>query len=202
MTFWCGMDNMNKEYEKIIREEWFKDHQVLEHDLIGYSKGRSPIETLIWGKPGTIHYKIFYTLINRHGVLSVYGDLGEAVYRWYGNTWLEGIARFNLDYFHGKTTASELGRVGINYDWDEGIARKSIFEHFKEEMDCKGYKKFLDSYLAETLHNKNEFIAELNAGGYHDIFGQDYWEWLYGVGDHIPIRTQAHLIGIKMAFGK
>ena len=184
-----------KNQEKEIREVWFKDHEVKINSL-------GEINLLTWGKPGTSCYKIWYVLHEKHGALMVYGDLGEAVYRWYGAVSFRDIASFDLDYFHGKTCASELGRVSENYEWDEGEAKRMIFEHFKDSMDCKGYKKFKDSFVSGMLYNKQEFISELNQNNNIDIFGQDAWEWIYGVGNVIPIRCQAHLIGIKMAMGK
>ena len=183
-----------KAREKEIRENWFKSHEA--------SMG-SPGEicTLTWGRPLTITYKIWYILHESHGTLMVYGDLGEAIYRWYGGTSFRAIAGFSLDYFHGKTCASELGRVTDNYEWDARIAHNTIFEYFKERQDCKGYKKFRDSYVSGILINKQEFIAEMCHGDNIDMFGSDAWEWIYGAGDVIPIRCQAHLIGLKMAHG-
>jgi len=37
---------------------------------------------------------------------------------------------------------------------------------------------------------RSDFIFELD---------QDYWEWIYNIGDVIPIRVQSYLIGLKMA---
>ncbi len=184
-----------KEHERRIREGWFENHEA----SISQS---GEICKLEWGKPGTICYKIWYILHEKHGTLMVYGDLGEAIYRWHGGVNFQGIASFNLDYFHGKTCASELGRVTENYEWDERIAKKEIFEHFQQSFDCKGYKKFKSSYISKTLYDKQEFIASLHQGDIIDIFGQDSWEWIHGVGDVIPIRCHAHLIGIKMAMNE
>lgn len=186
------IQNLLKSREKEIREVWFKNHEA-KIDSIG------EISLLTWGKPDTICYKIWYVLHEKHGTLMVYGDLGEAIYRWYGRLSFHGIARFDLSYFHSKTCASELGRVTENYEWNEEIAESSIFEYFKDGRNCKGYKRFKDSYASKTLHNKQEFIAELYQGDSIDIFGCDAWEWVYGAGNVIPIRCQAHLIGIKMA---
>ncbi len=179
-----------KKQEKEIREGWFKNHEAT-------ISPPDEICLLTWGEPKTIHYKIWYILHEAHGTLMVYGDLGEAIYRWHGGVNFQGIASFNLDYFHGKTCASELGRAPENYEWDEKEAKRTIFEHFKYNSDCKGYKKFKDSYLSKTLHNKQEFLHQVHQD--IDIFGYDAWEWIYGAGDVIPVRCQAHLIGIKMA---
>lgn len=98
-----------KKREDDIRNVWFKNHEA-ELNQSG------EISFLTWGKPGTIHYKIWYVLHETHGTLMVYGDLGEAIYRWYGKVSFHGIAGFDLHYFHGKTCASELGRVSDNYE--------------------------------------------------------------------------------------
>jgi len=40
-------DILLKSREKNIRESWFDSHVILEHDLLNYSRGKDPVETLI-----------------------------------------------------------------------------------------------------------------------------------------------------------
>jgi len=103
--------------------------------------------------------KIWYIL--RQSTLMVYGDLGEAIYRWYGpDATLRWVSGCDLQYFHSKCMASEDGRQVRNYEWNEDLARKEVFGHFKMYQDCKGYQKFIDSNFFNTLHNREEFYAE------------------------------------------
>jgi len=170
--------------------EWFKDH------VASYEIFRGPIcEFLRWKKPGTSCYLVDY--IVKDGFLIVTGDLGNAVYKWLSPVCLQDIASYSLDYFHSKCVASEGGRSTDWYEWSEEKAKKRIHDSFKDTMDCKGYKKFLDAEV--PLHDVQEFKAWLITGDSYDMFGQDWWEWLPGIGNEIPIRCRAHLIGLKMA---
>jgi len=190
-----------KQQEKMIRESWFNKHVVLGHNLDAYARGRNPIETLVWGKPDTIHMKVWYVL--QHSTLMVYGDLGEATYRWYGlDIDFEWISGCDLSYFHGKCMASEKGSSIHNYEWSEQLAKADIFENYKNDRDCKGYKKYLDSNFSNMIHSKEEFHAALITEDAYDVFGDDWYEWVPGVGQITPLRCQAHLIGLKMAFGR
>lgn len=189
---------LRKDDEKMIREEWFKDHKVLEHSFFG--EGNFRIETLVWGKEGTGINRIYY--VCRHSVLMVYGDLGDAIYQWYGDPTadLAWIAGCDLHYFHGKCQASEIGRSYDNYDWDEKEADRYIRDHFKQNRDCKGMKQYLESEFKERVYSKQDFHAALYEGDPAPVFGKDWWKWVPGVGKIISVRTQAHLIGLKMAF--
>ena len=51
--------------EKMIREEWFKDHVIKKHET--YDEGK--LETLEWGKPGTSSYAVWY--VRQYGTLMV-----------------------------------------------------------------------------------------------------------------------------------
>jgi len=189
-----------KKDEETIRK-WLKDHVVLTHRLVGYNRNKASIEELVFGKPGTIFLRIYYLLQN--STLMVYGDVGEAVYRWHGRrlTFSE-ISGFNIGYFFEKCRASENGSVLSASDWDADQAKSSIFGHFKDQRSCSGYKKFKESVFYDTIEDKDEFHSSLRFEDPDSIFGDDWWDWVPGCGDIIPRRIHMHLIGIKMAMGR
>lgn len=196
------MRGIERDNEQMIREGWFANHQVLDHRLLGYDRGKAPVEILVWGKPGTGIYRVRYLLYE--GTLMVSGDIGEATYCWHprgGINGLRWIAGLSLDYFHGKCTASEDGRCSHWYEWDGDGARKTIREYFKDERSCKGYKKYLESSFPSVIGDRDTFLAELRCGSSdaYDTFGDDWYEWVPNVGNVIPMRCQGHLIGLKMA---
>jgi hypothetical protein len=191
---------IDREYpDSLLIEDHFKNHKITLHENIGTEIGR--LEYMRWQKPGSWVCGVDYLV--RSGNLIVTGDLGEAIYCWHGNkVSLEWISGLDLYYFHGKCQASENGRNVKNYDWSEEKARRRIFEHFKDYYDCKSAKKFKD--MNPPIHNEREFVEWINANhdDVSDMFGIDYWEFLYSCGRVIPARTRLHLLGLKLAFNK
>ncbi|MBI9082687.1 MAG: hypothetical protein JEZ11_03760 [Desulfobacterales bacterium] len=207
--------SIEKEQDQDIRSRWFKDHQIISHDLFGYARGKTPIEVLVWGKPGTSACRVTY--VSRAGTLMVSGDLGEAVFCWNpsgGCSSLRWIAGTSLDYFHGKAAASPQGSGIAWVSFDSALAKAEIQEHVRSNMqdDPHYYSPKKNAGARESLHdlleamccaNQAEFCGYLNDN--HDevtlaVNDTDWWEWLPNVGTHMPMRCQAYLIGLKMAF--
>jgi hypothetical protein len=177
---------------------WFKDHRATLHESVELAGWK--IECLRWQKPGSSDYRVDYML--RNGTLCVTGDLGEAIYEWYspvdGLKWIAGL---DIGYFHSKCLASEYGRGSKNYEWDEDKARGYISRRLEEDKDYEGYERFIDADV--PLHSKFELEAWCHRNDPADVFDdEDWWEWLPGCGHIIPVRTRAHLIGLKVMFGE
>lgn len=68
----------------------------------------------------------------------------------------------------------------INDDDDELI---------NELKDAAAYCLNKDGWILVIEEHHNE-ICDID---------QDYWEWLPNIGDEIPVRIKAYLIGLKMA---
>jgi hypothetical protein len=178
--------------EKEIRERWFKDHNGL------YSQHRTEdghiLERLIWKKADTGIYSINYHC--ERGTLTVWGDLGSAVYRWGGREcdilWIGGC---NLDYFASKCDASESGRHYVT--WNGEKARERAIEWFKDyEMEDKR-ADFLDSEGNCAIESKDEWREWLHENG-RDYFGDEWYDGPPGWGEETHMRCHAHLIGLKM----
>jgi hypothetical protein len=98
-----------REEEQYIREHWFNDHQAYHSRYICEKESwPSPIEHLIWSTPTGGYNDIEYW--DTHGILTVRGDLGVAVYQW--DTLKREMSRWTLlglEQFADKNTLREYG---------------------------------------------------------------------------------------------
>ena len=95
--------------KKELIESWFENH-VAKHTILKDDSGEE-IERIVWGKPDTNIYRTVYTLDKKYGNLIVIGDVGDAIFHWYGP--VKGFGFFkNMDiqYFESKCLASENGK--------------------------------------------------------------------------------------------
>ncbi|HBV97429.1 MAG: hypothetical protein JL50_08340 [Peptococcaceae bacterium BICA1-7] len=182
---------MKRDTDREIREHWFKDH------IATYTE-QGEIKVLQWKKPGTICYYVRYVFDGCKMYVS--GDLGEAVFCFTETAELHIQSRYDLDYFEGKLRAYD----GDRRDFDNDKAVKRLREWLKElKEDGNGYDHDNMRELFERarecsrqddwkfiVNDYSDFISELD---------QDYWDWMYGIGDEIPLRIQSYLIGLKMA---
>jgi len=205
------------EYEKMA-QEWFGNHEVVSLQRIGTLE--SKVEgRLVWREPGTNINSIEYRLINNY--LLVFGDLGEAIYWWSSPHSFEWIAGLNLDYFRGKCQASEVGKDFKEWNEKQALekAREYLEEHIKEvfyekydEADEKfkelvtkrveeAWKDFCDDGGDHSISYPQEWVEWCNDDSERTqkYFGEDYWEFIYGIGETTHIRCVAHLYGLKMA---
>jgi len=197
------------EAQRLIKE--FQNHEIRDYQVI-YKRGAPRVEILTWGnKDGSSIHRVDYML--RNGSLAVYGDLFEATYVWHNDQLrLRTIAGFGLGYFHQKCHASNKGR--LPHDWDREEAEKEIRSQVRNgvkegSIPVDYYKKTEDAKenLRDCLsacHDENGMTAFLYNStdpglAFKDV---DWWEWLPKCGHIIPWEIHAHLIGLKMAFGK
>ncbi len=190
-----------------------KTHKVLKHT------NENNIEVLVWKRPGSSNCAIYYHLVHG-GTLVVLGDLGDAIYNWYSSIDLEWISGLDLGYFAGKCQASEYGRVPT--EWDKDQAEKELKEHFSEiELDTDDHQEVFNGKTKPKSNDNNElyniFVEEY--GWEYDLtdqcswvsfvnnndteelfFDQDAWEWVYKIGQILPVRIELHLLGLKKAF--
>jgi len=174
---------------------WFRDHEALFQTYPG-----CPIETLRWrNKSGSSTYCVHYMLHKKHGTLTVYGDLYEAVYQWYcgdGETSWKFIADCNIVYFAGKCMASEKGR---GYpDWDRRAAIAQLEDQIKEcelpKLDDEDMKE-----AARAAESKDGWLAYVNRKIEDGDWQADDYEWACDAGRVVDLVCLAHLEGVKMA---
>jgi len=202
------MITKNKIKQEIQIAKWFENHIIRDYQMI-FRIGSPRVETLTWGNEGGgSNYRVDYVL--RDGALCVYGDLGEAIYQWYGPTSLQWIADLDLGYFHGKCVASENG--SMPHDWNSEEAIKTIKDNLRNWLkdgsidinyykDTPGAKDTLRKFLGAT-GNKSELENLCHSGDAKLAFNDDeWWEWVPQCGKELPIGIHAHLFGLKMAFG-
>jgi hypothetical protein len=185
--------NMYADIDQEIREVWFKNHQakLTQH---------GDLQVLEWKEQGTSMYYCRYVFDGNKMYIS--GDIGEAIF-WL--TWKASVHSFddiNLGYFESKLAAYSEDRRDFN--GRKALERikewKSQLDEEEEEYDTGEMDGLIAS--VESCSSKNEWAHEYVNGVYHDFISdidQDYWEWIYDIGDEIPARIRGYLTGLKMA---
>lgn len=184
---------MNREeMEKEIREHWFKDHKAT-------LTNQGDLQVLNWSKPSTCIYGVRYIFDGCR--MYITGDIGEAIFVL---TWKATLKSFNdlsLSYFTEKMRAYNGERRDFNSDYavsrlrewlkqmkDDGMKwdNEEMRELFNAARHCSSINEWVG-----MVKDSEDFIEELDV---------DYWEWMYNAGDQIPMRVQAYLMGLKMAW--
>lgn len=181
-----------KDYESHIRETWFSDHKA---DL----QEHGDLKVLVWKKPGTSMYYCRYVFDGSRMYIS--GDIGEAVFWFTEKADVFNQCTYGLGYFEGKLVAYGENRR----DFDDKKAEKALREWAKElkENDVKYDHDQMRELFSDArdncstikdwhyaLNNHSDWIGEIDC---------DYWEWMYNIGDEIPMRIKGYLVGLKMA---
>ncbi|MFW6030179.1 MAG: hypothetical protein ACOCRO_07995 [Halanaerobiales bacterium] len=187
---------MEDKDNQIIKESWFKDH------VAEYQKLNDEVSILDWGKPRTNFYRVRY-VFDRY-MLFISGDIGEAAFRLTWNGTPESFKDVNLGYFFSKIAAYEGGKwdfdsdAAINelHEWQEryleeyeyGDEAADIFEDlFRLITECNSVEYWKQGLLSEGLYER---LSEYDC---------DCYEWLFSIGQAVPIRIKGYLIGLKMA---
>jgi len=183
---------MASEIEKIIREQWFKDH-------VATLTQHGELQVLEWKRPNSITYYCRYVFDGSKMYIS--GDIGEAVFRL---TWKAGVHTFNdigIGYFKSKMSA--FSDEKIDFDSEEAVkGLREWLNRLKENETDYDHEQMKDLFaLARECENREQWGWRLQDHRY-DFIGEldpDYWEWINSVGDVIPARVYGYLIGLKMA---
>lgn len=213
---------MNREnLEKELREEWFKDHKA------DFKKISDNISILRWREPGTSSYSIRY--IFDYNKIYITGDLGDTIFKIYDRVGLKKAASLDIYYFHKKITArdeekwdfdeekaierlsqeiaqveeNKAGYLGLDEDGtgirkdlsDEEENRVAIYD---EQIEM--FKTMIES--VQECSSRNNWVCcvyENYIDGLSD-YDQDFYEWIFDIGNEYPRSVQAFLIGLKMAY--
>lgn len=182
-----------RDTEAHIKETWFKDHKatLTQH---------GDLQVLQWAKPGTGNYYCRYVFDGNK--LYISGDIGEAVFCL---TWKADIHSFNdihVCYFEEKLQAYKGDRS--DYRREKAAQRlrewKGELDESGKEYDAEEFQEMING--ADSCSNQNEWAYEYVNDKHHDFIRDldcDYWEWIYDIGNEIPIRIVCYLVGLKMA---
>lgn len=202
------MSDREKQILADIREQ-FSKHEITLLDT------DDPVQRLVWKNPETINFSITYLLYN--GTLCVMGDLGEATYCWSGDIkTFDWIADTNFGYFLGKCVSSENGRGYKTWEGDE--AERFIKEYLDtyvetEYCDNGGVPDDIKSKAIARLQEDGAFGASSSQQEWVEwireneelvveLYGQDYWEFLYDAGTVPDFRAYTHWLGLVCAIEK
>lgn len=172
----------------------FENHVATINQYVNFDKEIKgiDIEVLTWKKPDSSSYMIKYIVTDN--TLCVYGDLGEAIYRWSSPITFEWLANLDLSYFKGKCQASEVGRDFK--EWNQNKALNALKNFAKDE-----YFEWLQFEATDgqsSLYSNADWKEWLSHRG-HDVLGVEYWEWAYDIGFTTNTRCIYHFLGLMMA---
>ena len=175
------------------------------HKIVSHTKDLHRIvEQLVWAEDGTPNGRIEYVLAG--GVLVVTGDFGAAVYQWGGQGMLdlETVAKFELDYFAEKCTASTIGLPF--QEWSKTKAGQYIQAHFAQVLEVGGkrahgkvMKAFADNGGLAAIEDREVWDRWLDQYGALAFPGD--WMDLGDIGERVHPWCRAHMAGLMSAFG-
>lgn len=189
-----------KERMEGIRKEWFPEHRAERH--IFKDEAGNTIEHIRWANPSSWAFMVHYFIWG--GMLTVCGDIGEAVYQWGSPVNLDFLAGCNPDYFAEKCRGIEGLPADAN-EWDEEKATDYMGELLEErdeddppERDKPSRAvRFDDENGWEALESQSAWIHWLEEHG-DDLFSDPFE--LADIGDVVNLRVLGHLVGLKMAY--
>lgn len=151
--------------------------------------------------------QVNYMINEKTGELHISGDLGSAIFYWYGkNTW-QDIASYseNLGYFLSKAEAnSEEGY------YDETKARKELEEYFSEEnWDNRDIEEELGCTRSELIDHAMERWNKYGTGEFsNEVFDEDrtveflHDNDIYSAGHTVSARERLWSVGLQMILEK
>jgi hypothetical protein len=205
--------------EKMIKEDWFKDHKAkLEH--------HGDLTVLVWRNPKSSFYYTRYVFdFNK---IYITGDIGDAIFQIYDEVNLKKASELDIHYFHTKLIATEDEKwdfdsdVAIEYlkdkikdlesdklEWlgieeDEAIIEDNLTD--KQLSKLEEYNNYISTMnnlieLAESCSTVDNWKTSIYIDHLEELeeYDQDFYEWVFNIGNVIPSRVQGYLIGLQMA---
>jgi hypothetical protein len=168
---------------------------------------------LDWRNPkSTINCCCF---VIRHSTLMVYGDLGDAVYRWSDVISFQWLAGLGMGYFAEKCLASDTGRGGR--EWDSELMAERLWQHLMENVPedqnpAEWAGKLIERERGVSVHNvvslmkawlRSECDDPHSCGTMlnemPELFGSDSWE-LCDLGYRPSTQVLCHLLSLRYAW--
>lgn len=192
--------NRGEEIIKELKEYWFKDHKAV-------LTKHGDLEVLDWRKPGTSNYAVRYVFDGYRMYIS--GDIGEAVFYLTWKAHIHSFNGLNIGYFLEKMEAGEETK------WDSEAAEQSLLEwkeerlqnpedYFENKTEEAEFEILVDNLIdaANDCNSTEQWCWQYVHGEYEEEisrFDDDYWEWMYTIGNVTPYHTYGFLIGLQMA---
>ncbi|GAB2558319.1 hypothetical protein [Gracilibacillus alcaliphilus] len=176
--------------EKVIRDEWFKDH-------VAEVRGEKGLQAIYWSRPETSMYSVKYVLSGSNIFIS--GDTGEAAYSLTCPATLEEIKDFDLGYFTGKLVAF----CDERWDFDSDKARKELNEYWEEHQLGDHYQDSHEIYnsvlsaIDESINIK-EYRTLIMTVYQTTSMHSDTLEYMWDFGERVPYRLIGYWVGLKM----
>ena len=154
-------------------------------------------DRLVWSRPHSSNSRVHYHI---HGnLLTVWGDLGFAMYAWSQEISWVFLAGLNLDYFAGKCEASEVGR-GFE-TWVEEEAKQhltALCVNWRDEVeegdpDPPPLRMVKEDGGFEALSTSEEWTSWVMGSAERS---REFWEF-GDLGMAVHARCALHLEGLK-----
>ena len=176
-----------------IKEDWFKEH-------VATLTQHGDLQVLDWRRPTSNTYRCRYVFDSSN--MYITGDIGAALFRL---TWIASVHSFNniyIGYFKGKMSA--FSDDDMDFSSEEAVkGLRAWVKRLKENGEKYDHDEMKDLFeKARGCSRKEEWAGIVNESDCNDFISnldEDYWEWIYNVGDEIPARIHAYLIGLQMA---
>ena len=184
---------MDKNVQKLceIHAEQFKDHVVTLTQDGSFAR-------LVWQNcDGSNICRIVYMW--RGGLLLIYGDMGDAVFTWYGvNLNLSFLGSVNIDYMLSKCQASEVGRDFRQWNSDAAEDWVKFFNEDREDYGLPPLTADQKEGIQHACQNQHEWLEFIQSTEGEKAFGEDIWEsWDVGLIPHT--RFVAMWLGLRLA---
>jgi len=116
-------------------------------------------EVIVWKAPNTNVNSLIYVIFGRY--LSVFGDLGDAVYAWSSNINVAFLAGCNVDYFEGKCQASPYGRHFQSWNGERccGCIQEHLLESVRNHIG-EGYDEDEMFSAVKTFREKDATLTD------------------------------------------
>ena len=199
--------NRQKLEEEMTMETNQKLRQQFENFVAEFKRFENIVFIAWHNANGSSNCRVNYMINEKTGELHISGDLGSAVFYWYGkNTW-QNIASYskNLGYFLSKAEAnSEEGY------YDETKARKELEEYFSEEnWDNRDIEEELGCTRSELIDRAMERWNQYGTGEFsNEVFDEDrtveflHDNDIYSAGHTVSARERLWAVGLQMILEK
>ncbi len=185
---------MEKEKALAHAKERFSEHIAVYHDY-------GNIATLDWAKPGHIEYRIRYIFDKERNVLSISGDLGEAVAYPTCKVDLEhcAMAFQSVDYFAEKIRASSDMFVYDEREAEDEL-RKELLSSDLSEEERDDREDLVNRILENYTYDHGVGILDDETSNDLNRIDPDAFEWIGTVGRSYALLVYLWMYGLQMAW--
>ena len=194
---WKEVNGMDKNREKYIADEWFKNHEA------NYQKYSDTTSVLNFSNPETVVYSVTYIFNNNYLIIT--GDIGEAVFCLTEKADIKEIVKYGTDYLFGKLRIGEKNQFNAEKAVSEFVNEMETYKEDIENDELEEFEELIREFshvLRNEVSNAKHLEYFLNKEYYERIekFDEGCAEWIYDIGMEMSNRALGWQIGLKLAY--